>query len=98
MLKNNVAPASVNAYFLLRGKGIDLNQKGKIIEFMINHGKTFTRAELSENIGIRINAICGRVHELIKNGYIHELPKRVCTVTGVEASPLTLTSKYRSAF
>ena len=92
-MKNNIKQTSVSAYFKLRGRGQDLNQKGKIFAFFHMHTGTLTRSELSEKTGIRINAVCGRVNELIKDGYLMEVKKRMCTVTGLDVNPLKLTGK-----
>ena len=92
-MKTKVRKTSLNSYFYIRGNGIDLNQKGKIIDKLFVVGRPLTRAELSKQSDMRINAICGRVNELITDGYIREVGKRLCTETRFMAHPLVLTDK-----
>ncbi len=44
-----------------------------------------TNSELSEFLGIRINAITPRTNELVKMGLVHEHDRRPCRVTGSKA-------------
>lgn len=54
-----------------------------------------TRAELERETGIRINAICGRVAELVDAALVAEGERRTCGVTGEEAHGLRARSEYR---
>ena len=92
-MKTKVRNTSLGAYFYIRGNGTDLNQKGKIINELFVAGKALTRAEISERSGIRLNAVCGRINELINADYVTELGIRLCSVTNFSAHSISLTSK-----
>ena len=49
-----------------------------------------TRQEISRGSGIAINAVCGRVKELLDAGEIVETGRRRCRVTGETANPVTV--------
>ena len=86
-MKTNVRDTSLEASFYIRGNGIDLNQKGVIYKMIMRH-KGLTRLELSVKTGIPINAVCGRVKELMNGLWIKEGPARKCKVSGRTAAPL----------
>lgn len=92
-MKTNVRLSSLSAYFYLHGSNTLLNQKGKIVEDLIVANRPLTRVEVSERTGIRINAVCGRVNELIKDGYIKEGNKRTCLFTKMYVNTILLTGK-----
>ena len=49
-----------------------------------------TRLELEKRTGIRINAVCGRVAELLKAGAAVETRQRKCSVSGETAHELAV--------
>jgi len=71
---------------------LDLNAgQFRIVAFLRDHHpKAFTRAELARASGIPINAVCGRVNELLKLGALEELVRRGCTTSGKQAHPVRL--------
>ncbi len=64
-------------------------QKERVLAYIKEYGPK-TRAEIEEGTGFRINAVCGRVNALLKEGAIRELPKRKCNITGNAAHPVVL--------
>ncbi len=65
----------------LRASGAMTAQQQRVLE-AIKPGQDYTRNELERNTGIRINAICGRVAELIDRGEIEPGPPRRCKLSG----------------
>jgi len=49
-------------------------QAARVLDDLHIHGAA-TRKELAESTGIPINAICGRVNELLKSGCVEEFNK-----------------------
>lgn len=47
-----------------------------------------TRSELAKRTGITINAIAGRVNELVAAGLLVEYPQRKCACTGRTVTPV----------
>lgn len=83
-MKTNVRDTSLDAYFYIRGNGTDLNQRGKIYD-VLRRWSSLTRQEIVQKTGIPINAVCGRVNEMIRDGWVNEVGRRECTVTGFDA-------------
>lgn len=51
-------------------------QAMQIVKFMrSNYPLVFTRNQISMMTGIRINAVCGRVNQLVKDKYLEEVGK-----------------------
>jgi len=92
-MKTKIRKTTLDAYFYIRGNGIDLNQKGALVEILFSNAAPLTRVELSELTGIRINAVSGRINELINDGYVAEALKRDCTITHMSVNPVKLTHK-----
>ena len=73
-----IKETSLNAY---RNMGHGLGQQqNKILMFMMP-GEPYTRLEISEYLQIPINAVCGRVNELMKEGLIEVRGKIQCPVS-----------------
>ena len=87
-MKTNVADTSLDAYFTIKGNGVELNQCGKIYNFLKAHKKALTRGEISEKTGIRLSAVCGRVNKMIEDKHLKSLPSRKCSITDVLAHPV----------
>lgn len=93
-MKTNLRNTSLSAYLYVRGNGIDLNQKGKVIHELLMAGAPLTRSEVSKRSDIPINAITGRVSELIADGFVIEISNTVkCTVTGMFVHAIKPTGK-----
>lgn len=80
---------SIETYYAHIESGEALKQWMKVLNALRAHEKPFTRSELSDLTGIRINAVCGRVNELIKAGLVSEGDRRKCESTGKQAHELT---------
>lgn len=93
-MKTNVAGTSVERYKQLVAEGMDDRQKARILSKM-EHGKGYTRGELSELTLLTINAVTGRVRELLDDGLLVEVEgeKRECSVSGFTAKVVRLAEK-----
>lgn len=81
-----VKDTSLEAYIGINEDGVAITQRGQIYNTLVM-GR-MTRRELSQLTGIEINAVCGRVNELLKMGLIHEFESRPCSVSGHSAHPI----------
>lgn len=86
---DGVKPTSVEAYARLRAEG-RLTTQHTLILSAWKPGVTYTRQELAKLTGLGINAICGRVAELIAMGAVQVSGKRACTVTGSNVEALAV--------
>ena len=73
----NLRQTSLDAHNIIQGDGTATNQRMRILEFVRKYAYGLTRNEISGLLGIRINAVCGRVRELIKLGSLREDGKKV---------------------
>jgi len=92
-LVSGVRATSRDAYEGLKAKGRLTRQQAALVAFLQAHpGRDWTRAELAEGIGWRINVICGRVNELLAEPFpvLQEVARRRCAVTGESAMALRL--------
>ena len=81
------------AYDDLVASGKMSRQHRALVAFLkARPGRDWTRAELAEGIGWRVNVICGRCAELLHEPFavIEELPRRNCKITKQSAHPLRL--------
>lgn len=85
-----IADTSLDAYREHRDSGDLGAQQRQIMKFYHLEGGEFTRSELAEKLGMRLSSVCGRVHELIKLGYLVEGARRPCKVTRIAAHPVKL--------
>lgn len=87
----NVATTSIEAYREHRSSGKLGDQAREIVEFLaLRTDRDWSRAELSEAIGLRLSSVCGRVNELLHTQHIEAAPARACTVTGKKINPVRL--------
>jgi len=74
--------ATIEAYWELKVKGKGETQKEFVFQTIRFH-KDITRQEIANVTGFGINAVCGRVSELMKAGRVSEESSiRKCRVTG----------------
>lgn len=89
-----VRDTSRAAYRALEWSGRLAEQQRAVVDFFLaNEGRDFTRRELEKALGIDINAICGRVHELLTPPFeilVETAQKRRCSVTGSTVTALEL--------
>jgi predicted transcriptional regulator len=85
-VKTNVRESSIDCY-----RGIDLTcGQSKVIAFLVEHPGEYTRNELAKLSGIPINAVCGRINELIEAGAVEERMRRADRYTGKQSHGLRL--------
>ena len=86
-----VATTSIANYHEHKGSGRLGKQSRAIVEFMaINIDRDWSRAELAEQLGLRLSSVCGRVNELIHSRHVEPQPNRRCQVTAKTVSPVRL--------
>ena len=80
-----IRQTSLDAYNELKANGKANTQRGKILGFLLAHSnyadEPFSRLELSGILEISINAICGRVKELLDDELVEEVPDHKCSIT-----------------
>ena len=90
---SGVRATSRDALHRMRASGRLTRQQAALVEFLKAHpGRDWTRAELAEGIGWRVNVICGRVNELLAEPFpmLCEVARRRCSITGESAMALRL--------
>ena len=85
-----VTKTSKQAYDELVSSGKAATQRGIILNAMLRQYRGLTRRELSTVSGLEINAVCGRVNELVKNGALKEDREVRCPTTGKTVSLVEL--------
>ncbi len=78
---------SIKALHELQASGKGGIQRARILRALLQR-KDMTRREIQRATGIDINAVCGRVRELIDVGAARETEARRCRVTGKTAAPV----------
>lgn len=68
---------SLQAYNDIRTDGSALTEKRKVYNLISSFSCGVTRQEISEQLRMPINSVCGRVNELMKNGFVFEDGKRL---------------------
>lgn len=81
-----VKQTSWEAYQEVLHGGIAKTQGQKVLQALMY--KSMTRAELSAALGISINAICGRVNELLNRDVIYVTGTRECRITNRKVEEL----------
>lgn len=77
-----VARTSRQAYEELIASGKAATQRGLILKAMLRFTQGLSRRSLARVTGLEINAVCGRVNELVKDGVLREDREVRCVVTG----------------
>jgi hypothetical protein len=88
-----VRDASMAAYRALAWSGTMAAQQRAVLDvFLRDPERTWTRRELVNAVGIPVNAVTGRVNELLKEPFelIEECGKRSCSMTGETVNELRL--------
>jgi predicted transcriptional regulator len=85
------------AYKEIYQEGIADTQKERILNLLTESNTPLSRREICKYTGYDINAVSGRVNELLKESRVREYEKRKCNITGrlimpvgIEAGQLTL--------
>lgn len=89
-----VRETSLIAYRALSFSGKLGEQQKKVIDlFLANPSTTYTRQEIVEKTGLTINAVCGRVNELLSEplALLREIGRRECSVTKNTVNAIALT-------
>ena len=76
----SIQPTSLQSYYTEIKP--HLGDRQKVVLEEIKKGGNMTNNEIAASLGVQINTITPRVHELRKLGLVIEGVKRVCRVTG----------------
>ena len=68
-------------------------QAREILAFMLRRRSDWSRSELSEELGMRLSSVCGRVNELMGAGKLAHATMRECRVTGRKVNPVKLCAR-----
>lgn len=85
---------SIQAYRRLQESGRDIPQRLRIYAALYPD-KAMTRAELEQATGIRLSSVCGRVKELLSDGYLDDRETRKCRITGENVHVVTLAQQIQ---
>ena len=87
-----VRETSRDAYRKARWSGKLTRQQEQVVAWLRGRVGDATRQEIARGTGLGINAVCGRVNELLdpEIGALRETGKRKCRATGETANGLTL--------
>ena len=96
-----VRDSSIIAYHSITNSGILGSQQKQILSLLTDNqsdpfnGKhwNFTRKEIAKILDLEINAVSGRVNELIKKNLVEEDPVRRCSITRRKVTPVRLFKK-----
>jgi hypothetical protein len=77
-----ISDSSLQSYIEIKQENVVGNQQGLIMDVLRVHPEGLTRNSLVVLSGLRINAVTGRVNELIKKNLLVETDKVVCCITG----------------
>ena len=79
---------SLEAYRNAVINGTVKTQRDRIFQWLVRytkHNKGFTRNEIAEYTNIRLSGVCGRVSQLIADGYVEEVGEREDAFTKVNS-------------
>lgn len=86
-----VRDASMIAYRSLEWSGHMTKQQRLVMDFFaVNPQRDYTRQEIASGLSLGINAVCGRVNELMRPPFalLEEIGRRRCRITGESANAL----------
>lgn len=81
-MKTNVNKTSIDNHEINKRSGLYGKQAGGLLEVIKKNPMGLTRNELAAVAGVKINAVTGRVNELLGIGKIKTSGKRRCSVSG----------------
>ena len=84
-----IRDTSMLAFIGINDSGVASTQRG-LIYLAIKTGAGMTRQEICRTTGLAINAVCGRVNELVNGGAVIESERRKCRITGRLAHPVQI--------
>ena len=87
-----IKETSFFAYQDLKQSGKVLSQKLKVF-FYIKDNPNVSRNQIAKALNIGINAVCGRVNELLEKGHIEVAEISPCPITGKNVEKLRVRGK-----
>lgn len=87
---------SLSALIDLIESGGQMKQQERVLAAFINHRlPVLSRQEVAHAANLPINAVCGRVSELLKDEYLAVSGTKICSITHKQVEGLILTSKLK---
>ena len=77
----DIRQTSLQAHSDIQSDGTADSQRLRVLRHIRAYPEGLLRAEVSEELDIPINAVCGRIKELLKLGSVYEEGKRMNTKT-----------------
>lgn len=66
-------------------------QEQRILDFLAQHpNRNFSRSELARDLDLPVASVCGRVNSLVDLRLVNERPKRACSITKKQISPVRI--------
>lgn len=91
-----VSITSRKTYKEIAAEGLVGRQALEILEAIIDMGQAMSLREIERTTGIPINAVSGRVNDLKVAGYLCEVDKRKCRISGRLITPVLTTGFVES--
>ena len=88
-----VALTSLEAYKEAVVNGTVSTQRDKIFKWLVNHtkkSKSYTRNEIAEYNSMRLSGVCGRIRQLIDDGFVREVYERPDRFTNVRSKTVAV--------
>ena len=85
-MRTAVADTSIEAY--RKWSVRDLSDAHMRLLRVICEGKDYSRAELAETTGMKLQTVCGRINELVTARRLEHGPQRKCAVSGNTVNPV----------
>lgn len=75
-MKTNVRETSLKSYDAILADGTAATQAGRVLAY-VRRNPGASRGDIERGTGIRINAVCGRVKELLEDGALFETREKI---------------------
>lgn len=79
-MRTNVRETSLKAHDAIHADGTATTQRGRILAFIRKHPGS-SRADVERGTGLKINAVCGRVNQLLVEQEIRENGEKIDPIT-----------------
>lgn len=75
-MKTAVRETSLKSYDAIRADGTAATQAGRVLAY-VRRNPGASRGDIERSTGIRINAVCGRVNELLEANALRETAEKI---------------------
>ena len=77
-----IRQTSIECYNEIKAEGIVETQRIRILNHIKKYSDGLLRMEISDELNIKINAVCGRCRKLVQDGLVYEDGTRLNQKTG----------------